>query len=51
VPAVGAAPLVVTVRAEEDADLVGALPMVQLVSGLVRRVEFADLGSAIMQHR
>jgi CelD/BcsL family acetyltransferase involved in cellulose biosynthesis len=43
-PAVGADPIVVTMRANDNAQLVGVLPMVRLASGFVRRVEFADLG-------
>lgn len=42
VPRVGAVPVVVTIR--EDDRLVGVLPMIRRQRGLVRQVEFADLG-------
>lgn len=42
-PAVGAEPVVLTVRAP-DGRLLAVLPLVRRRSGIVRRVEFADLG-------
>jgi CelD/BcsL family acetyltransferase involved in cellulose biosynthesis len=36
---------VVTIRATRDGSLVGVLPMMRMAGRLVKRVEFADLGT------